>query len=99
MDPQLLTYVQQARNAGVGDEEIAAQLRSQGWQENVIAEALDLGDAQAAVPELERPGGLPPGQYETDAQRPESAKGPVVLLAVFLVLGLVAAVAAFVVVG
>ena len=95
MDPQLLVYVQQARNAGIGDEEIAAQLRSQGWQESVIAEALDLGNAQAAVPELERPGGLPPGQYEIEAERPESAKGPVMLLAIFLVLGLVAAVATF----
>ncbi|MEX0916609.1 MAG: hypothetical protein WDZ44_00715 [Candidatus Spechtbacterales bacterium] len=71
MDPQLLIYVRQARNAGLNDDQISAQLREQGWQEVAIREAVGAGKPETVLPEFERPQGLPAGQYSADI--PESS--------------------------
>jgi hypothetical protein len=50
----------------MNDDQISAQLRQQGWQEVVIREAVGAGKPEAVLPELERPVGLPAGQYSAD---------------------------------
>ncbi|MFH1769838.1 MAG: S8 family serine peptidase [Parcubacteria group bacterium] len=84
LDPQLITYISQQRQAGIPDDQIRSSLLSSGWQATDIDTALGGGQAQPA--QTTQP--VQPTQQPQPVQQPQptSSKKTLILIIVMTVL-------------